>query len=102
MKTPGSNHDGGVPLRDSSGIRGGAPATVPRPGGGERGARAGGEQGTRGRGNRPHVTVHPQSDFRDPVGAVSIQEKKDRNFRSFFEMAVLGAQSTDLDFQTHF
>ena len=29
-------------------------------------------------------TVHPRSDFRDPVGAVAIREKKDRNFRYVF------------------
>ena len=33
---------------------------------------------------------------------VSIRKKKDRNFRSFLEMLILGAQSTDLDVQTHF
>ena len=46
--------------------------------------------------------MHPQSDFRDPVGAVSIQEKKDCKSQSFFEMLVLGAQSTVLDVRTHF
>ena len=36
------------------------------------------------------------------LGAVSIREKKDALFESFFEMLVLGAQSTDFDVQTHF
>ena len=33
---------------------------------------------------------------------VSIREKKDTKSQSFFEILVLGAQSTDLDVQTHF